>query len=78
MDQMLSFGATIYAHCLITTLIIRSGPMTLGEDGKEKAAYTARDPPWCVSGENHRPDAPVLGSYTGETSSLGCLEGHWD
>ena len=34
--------------------------------------------PWGVSRLSHILGVPVLGSYTEETSPLGCLENQWD
>ena len=46
----------------------------LGGDSEEKGDYTAGHQPWGVSGLSQILDAPVLGSYTGKTSTLGRLE----
>ena len=57
--------------------VIRSGPVPLGRDSEEKGDYTDRHPPWGVSGSSQT-GLPSPGSYTGETSTLGLLEDHWD
>ena len=50
--------------------MIRSGPGSLEGGSAEKGDYTGGHPPWGVNGEGSRFDAPVLGSYMGETSPL--------
>lgn len=56
--------------------VIRSRPGPLGRDSEEKGRYIARHPSWGVGDESYRVGASR--SYVGETSPLGCLEGHWD
>lgn len=48
----------------------------MGLGGKRRR--TGRYLPWGVSSDSPRSDAPVLGSYMGETSPCGCLEDDWD
>ena len=49
---------------------IRSRPVLLEGSSVERGDYTSRHPPWVVHSESSRFDAPVLGSYMGETSHL--------
>ena len=57
---------------------IRLGSVSLGWDLEGKGDCTGRYLPWGVSSDSPRSDAPVLGSYMGETSPCGCLEDDWD